>query len=119
MRPLDGCPLASVVANGHARLVLNGYVSPIPTPTTPTPPRTRSRAVCEACSREHVLGGAAVSRVRPSGRGLYDLFAQDVAVTRVPGEFFDHGEQGPSHAHCSFAGIVLGVVEVEAGGDRA
>jgi hypothetical protein len=62
------------------------------------------------CSSEHVLGGAEVSRVRLSGRGLIDLFAEDIAVTCVPGEFFDHGEQGPSHADCSFAGIVLGVV---------
>jgi hypothetical protein len=70
------------------------------------------------CSSEHVLGGDKVSRVRLSGCGLIDLFTEDVAVTCVPGEFFDHGEQGPSHADCSFAGIVLGVVEVETGGDH-
>ena len=58
------------------------------------------------------------SRVRLRGCGLIDLFAEDIAVTSVPGEFFDHGEQCPSHAHCSFAGIVLDVVEVEAGGDH-
>lgn len=41
------------------------------------------------CSGEHVLGRAEVSRVRLSECGLIDLFAEDVAVTCVPGELFD------------------------------
>jgi hypothetical protein len=64
-------------------------------------------------------GGAEVSRVRQPSCELIDLFAQDIAVTSVPGEFFNHGKQGPSHADCSFAGIVFRVVEVETGGDHA
>src|SRR5882724_4333585 len=65
-----------------------------------------------------MVGGADVSRVWLSGYGLIDLFAKDVAVSCMPGKFFDHGEQGPSHADCPFTGVVLGVVEVEAGGDH-
>ena len=71
------------------------------------------------CPGGHVLGGADVSRIRLSECGLIDLFAEDVAVTCVPGELLDHGEQCPSHADVSLAGIVLGVVEVEAGRDHA
>ena len=36
----------------------------------------------------------------------------------VPGEFFDHRQQSPSHAHGPFAGIVLGVVAGKTKGDR-
>ncbi len=57
-------------------------------------------------------------RGRSSPRGG-DLFAEDVAVTRVPGELLDHGEQGPSHADRALAGNVHGVVECEAGRDLA
>lgn len=81
----------------------------------PSPPRLRigNRNALELTANP--LGTAEVSRVRLSGCGLIDLFAEDVAVACVPGKFFDHGEQGPSHADFALAGIVLGVIEVEAG----
>ena len=78
----------------------------------------------ENFSKAHMFGRtcagtAEVSRIRLAECGLIDLFAEDVAVTCVPGEFFDHGEQGPSHADPALAGIVLSVVEVEAGRDHS
>ena len=49
--------------------------------------------------------------------GLIDLFAKDVAVPGMPRELFDHGEQGPPHAHGSLGRDVYRGVEVEARGD--
>jgi len=110
------CPVDEFNASRHA-----GDDSPALLPP-PTPERVgeffdflKARI---GCSGEHVLGSAEVSRVRLSQWGPVDLFAEDVAVTCVPGELLDHGEQCPSHADVSLAGIVLGVVEVEAGHDH-
>jgi hypothetical protein len=62
--------------------------------------------------------GRSTGPLRPLGCiQIVDLLAEDVAVTGVPGELLDKGEQCPSHADASLAGIVFGVVEVEAGRD--
>lgn len=75
------------------------------------------RLVRDGSGSHGVRGDAEVSRVWLSRWSVIDLLAKDVAVSCVPGKFFDHGEQGPSHADCSFTGVVLGVIEVEAGDD--
>ncbi|WP_245997018.1 PfkB family carbohydrate kinase [Nocardia pseudobrasiliensis] len=59
-------------------------------------------------------GRTTTARGRDSRRGRDDLFAEDIAVARVPGELLAHGEQGPSHADRALAGDVHGVVECEA-----
>ena len=69
--------------------------------------------------RDRVVAESSPCKSCRKGLGLVDLFAEDVAVACVPGELLDHHEQCPSHADRSFAGIVLGVVELEAGRDIA
>jgi hypothetical protein len=109
---------AEIVAQQHPRVLLVGSAaSSVPHRRLSMPgPRTGRPAATSP--RWQGDSGRSTGALRPLGCiQTVDLFAEDVAVTGVPGELLDKGEQCPSHADASLAGIVVGVVEVEAGRD--